>query len=69
MSTTQSHTVCCLPRKQGPLLQGKTSLTGGAGVGEEEKVEGQLHILGRVVSQFKELDGWPGGEGVYLCIL
>lgn len=56
MSTTQSHTVCCLP-KQGALLQGKTSLTGETEWVKRRKVEGQLYILGRVVSQFKELDG------------
>lgn len=36
---------------------------------KRRKVEGQLHILGRVVSQFKELDGWRWGRGDVLCIL
>ena len=56
MSTTQTHTVCCR-LKQGALLQCKTSLTGETEWVKRRKEEGQLQILGRVVSQFKELDG------------
>lgn len=56
MSTTQTHTVCC-HLKQGAILQCKTSLTGETEWVKRRKEEGQLQILGRVVSQFRELDG------------
>lgn len=62
VSTVQTHTVYCR-QKQGGLLDCTTSLTRETKWVEGRKEKGQLQILGRVVSQFKEAGCLMVGEG------
>lgn len=65
MSAVQTRTVCCC-QKQGGLLECTTSVTRETKWVEGSKEEGQLLVLGRVVSQFKEA-GWLTAGGGEVC--